>query len=94
MNRDELVEKLKHQLDELNGEIDELEVKMQNASADTRAQYDEKVSEARAEAERAQAKLKELRDEGEDRWEELREEAEYAWKALRNSVNYFRSHFR
>ena len=69
MNRDELVEKLKHQLDELNEEIDELELKMQNASADVRAQYDEKVSEAREEGEGARAKLKELRDEGEDRWE-------------------------
>jgi len=94
MNRDEFVEKLKNQLDELNAEIDELEHKAQSASADARARYQAKLNEAREEGARARAKLQEVRDAGEDAWDDLKEEAEHAWKALQNSVNYFRSHFK
>jgi cell division protein FtsB len=94
MTRDEFVESLKQQLDELNAEVDELEAKMNDARDDARKQYEEKLAQARAEGTRARQKLEEVRDAGEDSWEDLKGEAEHAWKALRNSVNYFKSHFK
>ena len=94
MNRDEFVESLKQQLDELNAEVDELEAKMKNAREDVRGEYEERLAQAIAEGDRARQKLEEVREAGEDAWEDMKDEAEHAWKALRNSVNYFKSHFK
>ncbi len=94
MNRNEFVEKLKGQLDEINEEVDELEAKVNNAGADVKEEYQEKLQEAKAARVKAEGKLQELRDAGEDAWEDLKADAEHTWKALRNSVNYFKSHFK
>jgi phage host-nuclease inhibitor protein Gam len=94
MNRNEFVEKLKAQLDDINADLDNLEAKVNDARADVKEEYQEKLHEAKEARVIAETKLQKLRDAGEDAWEEMKAEAEHTWKALRNSVNYFKSHFK
>lgn len=94
MTRDEFVQKLKDQLDELNGEVDKLEARYDAAESDVRERYREQLADAKTQRARAEKKLQEVRAAGEDAWEDLKGDAEYTWKAFRDSVSYFKSRFR
>jgi uncharacterized coiled-coil protein SlyX len=89
--RDEFVEKLKHQLDELNTQVDEIEEKIGKAQADVKAKYDEKLGALRQQKQESQDKLNEIIAAGEDKWEQLRDQVDHTWKAFQHSVNYFKS---
>jgi chromosome segregation ATPase len=92
MNRKEYIEKLKSQLDRTNNEIDSMEARFDSAEADARKKFQEQLTEAKAQRDAAENKLRKVRDAGEDAWEDLRGDAEQTWKALTSSVNYFKSH--
>lgn len=94
MDRQQLVEKLKTQLDEVNASIDKLEARYDAASSDVEDEVRKRLAEAKAQREKAEKQLQEIRDAGDDAWEVLKDEAEHTWKALKNSVNYFKSHFK
>jgi chromosome segregation ATPase len=87
--RDEFVEQLKNQLDELNAQVDEIEGKIQKTQSDVKAQYDEKLNLLRQQRQASQDKLNEIIAAGEDKWEALKDQAEHTWKAFQHSVNYF-----
>lgn len=89
--RDEYVERMKQQLDELNAQIDELEKKADKSQADMKAKYREQVQELRELSAAARKKLDELRASGEHRWDLLMAEAEKVQKAFIHSFNYFKS---
>ncbi|MEE4278811.1 MAG: hypothetical protein V2I82_10140 [Halieaceae bacterium] len=94
MDRDQLIEKLKTQLDEVNASIDTLEARYDAASADVEEEVQQRLRDAKAQREKAEQKLREIREAGDEAWEDLKEDAEHTWKALKNSVNYFKSHFK
>jgi chromosome segregation ATPase len=94
VNRDEFVEKLKSQLDEMNSDVDALEARLQSAEDGVKEKYQQQLAQAKTQRAAAEEKLHELRDAGEDAWEQVKEEAEHAWKAFDNSVKYFKSHFK
>ena len=89
--RDEFIEKLKHQLDVLNKQIDELEVKAGEVSGEARQKYEEQMAQLRQSSQPAREKLAELKVAGEGQWEALSDEAEKVYKAFVHSVNYFKS---
>lgn len=89
--RDEVIEKLKLQLDTLNAKLGELERKADQASGEAKAEYQQRMQHLREMAAPAQDKLKELRDAGETQWDRLSAEAEKHYKALVHSWNYFKS---
>jgi len=90
-DRDELIEKLKQQLDTLNAKFNQLEAKADEASGEAKAEYEKRMQHLREMAQPAKDKLAELRDAGEDQWDHLSAEADKYYKALVHSFNYFKS---
>ena len=89
--RDEYIELMKKQLDELNAQVGELEKKAKAGQEVLEDKYAEHLAHAKELSASAMAQMNELRTAGEDRWEELVEEGEKVRKAFVHSVNYFRS---
>ena len=89
--RDEYIEKMKRQLDDLNAQLDELEAKARAGQKQVIEDYEQQVARLRELSGAAQAKLNALREAGESRWDELVAEGEKVHKAFIHSVNYFRS---
>lgn len=90
-NRDEYIEKIKAQLDELNEKMDELEAKAQDAKDDAYAKYQQEMGKLSKQAKLAVAKLQELKTAGEDTWTATVTEMEKIRDAFKHSFNYFKS---
>ena len=89
--RDEFIQALKAQLDELNEELDELEGKAQAGREQLGKAYDAQVASLRASAATLRTKIDEVRAAGDEKWEAVVAEAEKVQKALVHSFNYFKS---
>jgi predicted nucleic acid-binding Zn-ribbon protein len=89
--REEIVEKLKQQLDEWNGDIDALEAKLAEVTGPAREKLEPYLAKTREGRDQAVRKLAELKAAGEGSWDKLEGEAEHIWKTLRQSINYFKS---
>jgi len=89
--REELIEKMKHQLDELNAELDELEHKAKAGREKLGQTYDEQIAHLKTGSAAVKHKIDEMRAAGDDRWEALVAEAEKVRKAFVHSFNYFKS---
>jgi len=89
--RDEVIAKMKQQLDEVNAHLDELEKKTKASREQLGKKYDEQVASLRASAGAVRAKIDEIREAGDEKWEALVAEGEKVQKALVRSFNYFKS---
>jgi ATP/maltotriose-dependent transcriptional regulator MalT len=89
--RDEIIQALKAQLDELNGELDELETKAKAGREELGKKYDAQVASLRASAATLRTKIDEVMAAGDEKWEAVVAEAEKVQKALVHSFNYFKS---
>ena len=89
--RDEFIEKMKQQLDDINAQISEFESKAEAAGEKAQADFDAQVDKMREQGKQMQAKLDELRNAGEDSWDRMMEETRKVRDAFIHSVNYFRS---
>jgi predicted nucleic acid-binding Zn-ribbon protein len=88
--RDEYVQKMHALLDELNGEIDALTQRAENAGADVR----DEIAELRARQDEARSKLASLRDAGDGAWQDLKAGVEMAWDAIGTAIESARSRFK
>lgn len=89
--RDEYVELMKRQLDELNTQMGELEAKARSGQKELGQKYDEQLAHLHELSEAAKLKMDEIKAAGEDRWESLVAEGEKVYKAFVHSFNYFKS---
>jgi ATP/maltotriose-dependent transcriptional regulator MalT len=89
--RDAFIEKMKHQLDEINEEIGELESKAAAGREKLGKTYDAQVASLQASAAGLRAKIDELMAAGDEKWDALVAEADKVQKALVQSFNYFKS---
>ncbi|WP_313952597.1 hypothetical protein [Accumulibacter sp.] len=89
--RDDYIEKMKLQLDELNTKMSEVEAKAKEAKADARAKYAEEMGKLRQQSQQALTKLEELRVAGEDSWDGMVAEMEKIRDAFVHSFKYFKS---
>jgi ATP/maltotriose-dependent transcriptional regulator MalT len=89
--RDEFVEAMKRQLDEMNTQIDQLEAKMKAEQEKFGATYDAQMEQLKASSLAVKKKIDEIRAAGDERWEALVVEGEKIQKALIHSFNYFKS---
>jgi hypothetical protein len=89
--RDEVVERLKRQLDDWNGDIDQLETKLDEVTGPAREKLEPYLAKVRESRNSALKKLSELRASGDESWDKVEGEAEHLWKTLRQSINYFKS---
>jgi len=83
--RDEIVERLKRQIDQWNREIGELETKGRMAKKEVRAAAEQQVKELRDRRAELQVRLGELQRAGEGAWQELAQGLETASDALKKS---------
>lgn len=86
-------EKFKAQLDELNAKIDVLKAKAKQAEASAKADYHATIEDLLKKREKAQGKLKELRDAGDDAWEDMKQGVEESWTAFTAAVKSAASRF-
>ena len=91
VNRDEVIEKLKQQLDYTNQKLDELEVKAGQVSGEARQKYEEQIKHLREMSQPARDKLEAIKAAGESQWDSVSAEADKIYKALVHSFNYFKS---
>ena len=89
--RDQYVQKMKKQLDDLNGQIDKLGEKAKGANTELRAKYDKQMAELRKLSRTAHKKMEEIKGSSEEKWEALVAEGDKIQKALVHSFNYFKS---
>lgn len=89
--RDDYIEKMKLQLDELNAKMSRVELKAKEAKEDARDKYREEMDKLRAQSKIAVAKLDEIKAAGEDTWENMVTEMEKVRDAFKHSFNYFKS---
>jgi protein subunit release factor B len=90
-SRDEVIAKLKDQLDVLNAKLAELEAKADEASGDAKAEYEKQVQHLNEMAQPAKDKFAELKNAGDAQWDRASAEADKYYKALVHSFNYFKS---
>ena len=91
--RDEYVEKMKSQLDDMNAQLDKLAEKSKNAKKEMQAKYKQEMADLRAQSSQARAKLDELKTAGEDSWDSMVAEMDKVGDAFKHSYNYFKSQF-
>ncbi len=89
--RDELIEKLKQQLDVTNRKLDDLEKQAQAVSGEARQKYEEQMKHLREMSQPARDKLESIKAAGESQWDSMSAEADKIYKALVHSFNYFKS---
>lgn len=89
--RDEYIDKMKAQLDELNANMSKVEAKANEARDDARARYKEEMAKLRHQSKVAAGKLDDLRTAGEDTWEAMVAEMEKLRDAFTHSFHYFKS---
>lgn len=89
--RDEFVELLKHQLDDINRRLDELEATAKSGQEQLGKAYDTQVASLRASAVTLRARIDDVVAASDEQWEALVGEAEKVRKALVRSFNYFKS---
>ncbi|HAY29269.1 MAG TPA: hypothetical protein PK440_05585 [Candidatus Accumulibacter phosphatis] len=89
--RDDYIEKMKLQLDEVNAKITSLEAKGQRAKADAADKYEEEMEKLRQQSQLALTKLDELKAAGEDSWDAMVAEMEKIRDAFVHSFKYFKS---
>lgn len=89
--RDEFVEHLKHQLDDINRRLDELEARAKAGREQLGKAYDTQVASLRASSVTLRDRIDDIVAASDEKWETLVDEAEKVRKALVRSFNYFKS---
>ncbi len=89
--RAEYIETMKHQLDELNTNMNKLEAKAHDVKEDARAKYKEEVCKLRHQSKLAVTKLDEMKAAREESWDAMVAEMDKIRDAFKHSFNYFKS---
>lgn len=79
-------QKLEARLDQWRAEIDKLQAKAVEASADARLEYDKQIKALRNQQEEARQKLNELDDASSEAWKDLKSGLQKAWDDLGTAV--------
>lgn len=87
------VQKMKNRLNEMNGEIENLDVKVKKINDDEKTEHQHNLAEIRNSREKISQELDELLMASDENWDILKQQIEQDWKTFEHSVNYFRSHF-
>lgn len=85
------IDKMKHQLDELNANMGKLEAKAAEARDDARTKYKEEMGKVRHQSKLAAAKFDSLVAASEESWETIVDEMEKMRDAFTHSFHYFKS---
>ena len=96
--KDEFVEQMKKQYDELNyrwsRERDKFEADLQHTSADARKEFEAKREEYRKFRSEMKEKIVDLDVASDNAWDDLKDGAENSWNALSMAFDKAASHFK
>lgn len=90
-NRDAYIEKMKSQLDDLNGQMAKLEARGREAREDMRDTYKAEMAKLHVQSDLAKTKLAEMQASTESAWEKMVAEMDKVRDAFVHSFNYFKS---
>ncbi|WPL18143.1 hypothetical protein Thiowin_03202 [Thiorhodovibrio winogradskyi] len=93
-NKDEIISNMKTQLDEWNTEIDAMEARADEVSADRREDFDKELLALRELRDNGKIKLEELKSAGEGTWGRVKHEADHLWDALKASAVAFQRQYK
>ena len=94
MGRQETIEKLKNELDELNEKLDILEATGEKISADVKLTYTEQMAALRARRDKLAAKLGAAEREAKDLWDTVARDFEIARIALEAGITELRAQYK
>ena len=89
--RDEYIEKLKAELDDLNARLKEFEAGAKAVGAQAKANLEEEYERLKAQSADAREKFQNFREEGLKNWESIVEDLDRVRDAFVHSVHYFKS---
>lgn len=87
----EYITAMKHQLDLLNGRIDELEAQAASARENVRDRYQAELVKVRHQSSLAATQFDQLKQSGEDKWERTVDEMAKIRDAFTHSFQYFQA---
>lgn len=93
-NREELIQKMKAQLDQWGIEIDRLSARAEAAQADAKLKYRAQIEALKQQREAAKLKLHELQASSEDAWDSVRESMESGWESITKAIKDAMSRFK
>ena len=91
--RDAYIEKAKAQLDQWNAEIDKLEAKARETSADGEIAYHETLQDLRTKRDTLEEKLQQTRESGDAAWSDVKAGVDAAWNSLSDAIQKAQSRF-
>ena len=94
MGRQETIEKLKNELDELNEKLDLLEAKGEKISADVKSTYTEQMAAIRVRRDKLAVILGEAERAGKDLWEVVARDFEIARAGLEAGITELRAQYK
>lgn len=95
--KDSYLQKMKEKFDDLNYkwnvERNKLEAKTQQAKAEVKEKFEEKLKTLQDRREQMRQKLDQIDNAGEEAWRDIKEGVESAWQSLNEAIKKARSHF-
>lgn len=91
--RDAYVEKAKAQIEQWNAEIDKLEAKAREASADGEIAYRETLVDLRGKRDALEQRIKAAQQSGETAWDDVKSGLDTAWTNLSDALQTAKSRF-
>ncbi|SDI89197.1 hypothetical protein [Lutimaribacter saemankumensis] len=91
--RDAYIQKAKAQLDQWNAEIDKLEARAREASADGELAYRETLHDLRGKRDALEQRIEDTHKSGEAAWSDMRAGMDAAWKNLSEALEKAQSRF-
>ena len=85
------VAKMEAQLKELGAELSKLKAKAQQAVAQGRIDYNERLRASQTEYDSVSRKVEEIKNAGEQQWEAMKAGVDGAWEHLKKSVDSLRN---
>lgn len=91
--RDAYVEKLKGNIVSWNAEIDEFQVKANQAKADAQVEFQKQITEIKAKREALEGKMADLQNAADEAWDDVKNGVDVARQILGQAVQAAQSRF-
>jgi uncharacterized coiled-coil DUF342 family protein len=92
--KDEYFATMESEIKKWDAEVDNLNAKGKQMSADARAGYDTQVKALRADRDLAYSKLQELRTANESAWQHMQSGVDAAWTSMKNALDKAASQYK
>jgi DNA repair ATPase RecN len=87
MSREEFVLKLKEKIDLWNADLNKLQARADQASAEARIKYQQQIEDLQEKRQELEGKMAQLRGAGEGAWEDVKSGMEIAWSSMSEALS-------